>query len=222
MTESNTIAISLGSSCSCAEQLKRIDVNNIHYFFDFIWNEYDGLKTVNEIIKNNFIYFNHIKNYTKTSSHPILKNGIYNINKYYPNFVFLHQDTTNPESIKSIIRKIKRTRNVLNNNKNKFFIYCRHYHNDLLKYTDLNILINESLNFCKIYQAKYNENFCLLSLISYDENINMDVINNEISILRKNENKNLKFDYIYRFDKKNLNKLFIKRWDIIFKKYNIK
>lgn len=36
------LVISLGSSCDIANQLKRIGINNIHYFFDFIWNEYDN------------------------------------------------------------------------------------------------------------------------------------------------------------------------------------
>lgn len=99
------LVISLGSSCDTANQLKRIGINHIHYFFDFIWNEYDGLTTVNEIIKSDFSYFSDINNYTKTTNHPILHWKSFNINKYYPNFVFMHHDTTKPQVIESLKEK---------------------------------------------------------------------------------------------------------------------
>ena len=52
--------ISLGSSCDIANNLKRIGINNPSLFFDFVWNEYDGLKNVTNIIINNFLHFNNI------------------------------------------------------------------------------------------------------------------------------------------------------------------
>ena len=39
-----TKVISLGSSCDTANTLKRIGIQSINFYFDFIWNEYDGLK----------------------------------------------------------------------------------------------------------------------------------------------------------------------------------
>ena len=60
---SKPLVISLGSSCDAANQLKRVDAIESHRFFDFIWNEYDGLKTVTEIIKNDFAEFYDIKLY---------------------------------------------------------------------------------------------------------------------------------------------------------------
>ena len=223
MTEQ--LVISLGSSCDAGNELKRIGVNHIHYFFDFIWNEYDGLKTVNEIIRSDFSHFNNIKNYTKTTTHPILNWAPFNINKYYPNFVFMHHDTTKPEIIESLNRKIERTQNILSNPAKKIFIYYRHYHWSLNLCSDLDVLINESLEFCEMYKNKYNtKNFYLLSLIVYDPKIDTGKINTELCNLRNNENENLKFDFLYRRNDndKELNKPFIKSWDNVFKKYNIK
>ena len=223
MTEQ--LVISLGSSCDARNQLKRIGVNNIHYFFDFIWNEYDGLKTVNEIIRSDFSHFDNIKNYTKTTTHPILNWAPFNINKYYPNFVFMHHDTTNPQIIESLNRKIERTQNILSNPVKKIFIYYRHYHWDFNLCSDLDVLINESLEFCEMYKNKYNtKNFYLLSLIVYDPKIDTDKINTELCHLRNNENENLKFDFLYRRNDNNnkLNQYFIKSWDNVFEKYNIK
>ena len=219
MTEQ--LVISLGSSCDAANQLKRININNTHYFFDFIWNEYDGLKTVNEIIKGNFSHFNNIKNYTKTTTHPILNWAPFNINKYYPNFVFMHHDTTKQEIIESLNRKIERTKNVLNSKRKKVFIYYRHYDDPRNPINDLNIIINESLEFCEMYKNKYNNNFYLLSLIVYHPKIDKDKINTHLLKLRNNENENLKFDFVYRKNDKD-NEFFVKSWNNLFKKYNIK
>lgn len=201
------IIISLGSSCDAANQLKRLNINKIHYFFDFVWNELDGLSTVNKIIKTDFRGFGKIKYYTKTSNHPILKvkKKEFHINKNYPNFVFFHHDTSKIETIKSFNRKINRTREVLKSPKKKFFIYYRHYHWDLNLCTNLNILINESKNFCELYKKLYNDNFCLLSFIVYGK----DEIKEEIDLLKENENEHLKFDFLYRRD----NPKFEKRWD---------
>ena len=75
-----------------------------------------------------------------------------------------------------------------------------------------------------MYKNKYNDNFYLLSLIDYNNEIDIEKINSDISILKKYENKNIKFDFSYTRDDKNkkLNDIFIKRWNDIFKKYKIK
>lgn len=225
MTEQ--LVISLGGSCDAANQLKRIGVNNIHYFFDFIWNEYDGLKAVTRIIKNDFEHFDKVENYTTTTTHPILKGtrrGPQNINKHYPNIVFMHHDATKPQIIESLNRKIERTQNILSNPAKKVFIYYRHYHWSFNLCSDLDVLINESLEFCEMYKNIYNtKNFYLLSLIVYDPKFDTDKINTELSHLRKNENENLKFDFLYRRNNKNkkLNQFFIQSWDNVFEKYNI-
>lgn len=115
--------------------------------------------------------------------------------------------------------------NILSNPAKKIFIYYRHYHWSFNLCSDLDVLINESLEFCEMYKNKYNtKNFYLLSLIVYDPKIDTDKINTELSHLRNNENENLKFDFLYRRNDKNnkLNQYFIKSWDNVFEKYNIK
>lgn len=215
--------ISLGSSCDIANNLKRIGINNPSLFFDFVWNEYDGLKNVNNIIINNFLHFNNINNYDKTINHPILNWKPFDINKDYPTFVFMHHDTTQQNIIDSLNRKIERTQNVLSSNEMKIFIYYRHYNWDFNMCSDLNVIINESMDFCKIYKDKYNDNFYLLSLITYDSQTDIKIIHQDILLLKKNENKYLKFDFVYRRNDENeeLNKIAINSWDNIFHKYGI-
>lgn len=215
--------LSLGSSCDVENQLKRIGINNIHHFFDYIWNEYDGLKTVNKIIESDFDHFNRIENYTKTTAHPILNDIVLNINQYYPNFVFMHHDTSKPQIIESINRKVERTRRILSSPTKKTFIYYRHYHWSFNLCSDLDILINESFEFCEMYKNKYGKNFCLLSLIVYDIEIDIDKINSELSRLRMNESENLKFDFVYRRkgEDEKINRISIKSWDNVFEKYKI-
>ena len=199
--------ISLGSSCDVATNLKRIGINSPSLFFDYIWNELNGLKDVNKIIMNDFENFNNINNYEKTTNHPILNWDSFNINKYYPMFVFFHHDTTKQTVIDSLNRKIERTLNTLSNNEMKIFIYYRHYH----MCVDLDI-IHESLDFCEMYKNKYNDNFYLLSLIVYDPSIDIKVINDNISKCINFENKYLKFDFVYKRNDENieLNKISIK------------
>ena len=215
--------ISLGSSCDIANNLKRIGINNPSLFFDFVWNEYDGLKNVNNIIINNFLHFNNINNYDKTINHPILNWKPFDINKDYPTFVFMHHDTPQQNIIDSLNRKIERTQNVLSSNEMKIFIYYRHYNWDFNMCSDLNVIINESMDFCKIYKDKYNDNFYLLSLITYDSQTDIKIIHQDILLLKKNENKYLKFDFVYRRNDENeeLNKIAINSWDNIFHKYGI-
>ena len=75
-----------------------------------------------------------------------------------------------------------------------------------------------------MYKKKYNDNFQLISLIVYNPNINKKKINKELSILKNNENENLKFDFLFRRNDKNkkLNIFFRKSWDRIFKNYKLK
>lgn len=218
-----TSIISLGSSCDTANQLKRLNINNAHYFFDFIWNEYSGLDSVTKIIQEEFESFKSINNYTKSKGrlrHPIVK-GNFHINKNYPTILFMHHDTSKQEVIESINRKITRTKDIFSNNNKKLFIYYRHYYWDFNPCNDLNILINESQQFCEMYKNKYDNNFCLLSLITYDSKITEDTINDDLKNLRANENSNLKFDFVYRRDddNKEIYNIYEKSWDAIFKKY---
>jgi hypothetical protein len=172
---------------------------------------------------NDFENFNNINNYEKTTNHPILNWDSFNINKYYPMFVFFHHDTTKQTVIDSLNRKIERTLNILSTSEMKIFIYYRHYNWDFNMCSDLNVIINESMDFCKIYKDKYNDNFYLLSLITYDSQTDIKIIHQDILLLKKNENKYLKFDFVYRRNDENeeLNKIAINSWDNIFHKYGI-
>jgi len=67
------------------------------------------------------------------------------------------------------------------------------------------------------------DNFYLLSLIVYDYKIDIKVINDNILKYKNFENKYLKFDFVYKRNDEDIefNKISIKSWDDIFKKYNI-
>ena len=219
-----TKVISLGSSCDTANTLKRIGIQSINFYFDFIWNEYDGLKTVNKMIQNNFEHLSDIRNYTKSPTHPDMNFKDFNINKYYPNVIFMHHDISKQCIIDSLNRKIDRTRNILSNNEKKVFIYYRHYHRSSVHIpncTDLNVIIEETLDFCKIYKKLFSNNFYILSLIMIDPNTESE---KELLLLKSKNNENIKFDYVYRRNDTNtvLNQLSINRWDYIIKKYQIK
>lgn len=133
----------------------------------------------------------------------------------------MHHDTTKPQVIESFNRKIKRTQNLLSSSTTKIFIYYRHFLN---LNSSLDKLVHESLEFCEMYKNKYNnDNFVLLSLIVYEPQIDINEINKNLVYLRKKNNKNLIFDFLYKRNDYNqeLNKLFINSWNNIFKKYNI-
>ena len=201
--------LSLGGSCNTATILKLLNINNIHYFFDFIWNESAGLSAVTEIIKNDFKHFDDIANYSKELvSLNNRSTRLYHINKHHPSFVFFHQDASDPKIIESIKRKIKRTMDVFQNQNKKYFIYYRkpiHDNKQQHTFTDwkesdttVDVLAQESLEFCDMYKQKYDDNFCLISLINYDYGVSESVITKDLNALRVNENENLKFDYIYK------------------------
>jgi hypothetical protein len=216
--------ISLGSSCDAASNLKLNGFNYPSTFFDYVWNELNGLKDVTSIIMNDFKCFNDINNYTVTDSHPILNWASFNINKFYPMFVFMHHDTTSQHIIDSLTRKILRTQQLLNSNEMKVFIYYRHYNRT--KYhicSDVNVIVNESSEFCDMYATKYNKNFCLLSILTYEHYEDISKIDNDISYARKFETENLKFDFAYRQLEYNseLNKNHYDSWKRIFIKYGL-
>ena len=216
--------ISLGSSCDGANILKHFNYQNENNFFDFLWNELDGLNTVSEIIKNDFKYFDNIENFTHNKNEivawegSIIKKKI--INKFYPNLLFFHiEEELNHTHIESFKRKIKRTQEILNNVNHKYFIYYRHY-----EYcNDLNILINETNTFSNIYKNKCNTNFTLISCIMVHNDINKDTLNTIMNILEKNNTNNIKYSYVYKRDDYNIekNKLSIKSWKNLLNNYII-
>jgi hypothetical protein len=137
--------------------------------------------------------------------------------------VFMHHDTGKQDVIDSLNRKIERTKLALQINEMKVFIYYRHHTCNLNTASDINDIVDESKEFCKIYSEKYNNNFYLLSLTTYDPCTDITIIKNDMSSLTQFENDHLRFDYVYRGnDDHELNKLSIASWDTIFNKYQIK
>jgi hypothetical protein len=219
------ITISLGSSCDTANNLKRIGFNHPNTFFDYVWNELNGLKDVTSIIMNDFKNFNDINNYTITNSHPVLNWDSFKINKFYPMFVFMHHDTTSQHVIDSLVRKILRTQRLLESNEMKVFIYYRHYNwKQYRSCSDVNIIVNESSEFCNLYASKYNKNFRLISLLTYEYDEDISTIEKDIAYAGNFETEKLKFDYVYRRSDNNakLNNFHINSWNRIFTKYDIR
>ena len=215
--------ISLGSSCDTKSNLERVGLHAPTLFFDYVWNELNGLKDVTKMIISDFNHLDDITNYTKTSNHPILNWSSFNINIHYPMFVFMHHDTARQDIIDSLNRKIERTKNELSNNDMKVFIYYRHYKCNFNISSDINEIVDESKEFCKMYMNKYNNNFYLLSLTTYDPFTDITIIENDMSTLKQFENDHLRFDYVYRRNDDNheLNKFSIISWNNIFNKYQI-
>jgi len=216
----HTTVISLGSSCDAAFEIKRRGLQSFNYYFDFIWNEFDGLKNVTNIIKSDFKNLDSLENYTKTDkTQPFLNSGYFNINKFYPSFVFMHYDSINQGVIDSLNRKIARTKLILESNNQKIFIYYRRI--DLK--TDPKCIIDETIEFCEMYSNKYNSNFVILSLIMLDRGCDKDELDMYTINLQKHNTKNIKFDFVFKVSEDDLisHELGGIQWENIFKKYNI-
>lgn len=198
--------LSFGGSCEVIEQLNK---NGPTHFFDYLWNQYDGLKSVSNIIQNNFKYMDDIKNYTVSTTHPVLNatnvKEVVNVNVYYPNVVFLHYDTSCPRVIESLNRKIKRTQEFLSDTRYKVFIYDRTYQDDGGTKRDL---IDETIEFCNVYTRMYNTNFCILALARVPEDT--CITDEDVSRLQVHNTEHMKFDYVKQ-----------STWSKIFTKYSI-
>jgi hypothetical protein len=193
--------ISLGGACDIAIHLQKFGIKRETLFFDFTWNKIYGLKTVCNILLDDFSKFYDNENYIKREDHPIFGNC--NINKYFPEFVFLHHDTNKPEIVESIKRKADRTKLLIESNEYKKFLYFRPYvGNDIKKdgrvltgEENLKILIEETENFVEVFRKKYNDNFHIYSMLDFDYEYNLEKINN---IMKKCENTKF-ITYTYKF-----------------------
>jgi len=215
--------LSLGSSCDAANQLKKHKKQNENNFFDFLWNELDGLQIVQKVIEDDFQHFLKLENYIKTDHiilTPLLK-STFNINLFYPNLAFMHNDIINETAIDSFSRKIKRTREILQSKEKKVFLYYRHYHHTITNIHDINILIKETQNFANMYKEKFNNNFVIVSLIIVAPMFRKDELEKYLIILKEFSNEHIQFDYAYRRNDSNveLNDIANKRWTEILDKY---
>jgi hypothetical protein len=214
--------ISLGSSCDGANILKYLNYQTKNRFFDFLWNEKKGLQAICEIIENDFLHFDKIENYEMQKNTIIAWEGteISNkqINKYYEDVLFYHnKKKINNDDIESFKRKIERTQNIINSNEYKYFIYYRHFNlND-----NINILVEETNNFCNLYRKKYNKEFLLISCIMVENNIDINILNNIINKLTNIKDINCVYDYVYKTDDYDIEKTTISRnrWKIVLEKY---
>lgn len=214
--------ISLGSSCDGANILKYLNYQTKNRFFDFLWNEKKGLQGICEIIENDFLHFDKIENYEIQKNTIIAWEGteISNkqINKYYEDVLFYHNKTKiNNNDIESFKRKIERTQNIINSNEYKYFIYYRHFNlND-----NINILVEETNNFCNLYRKKYNKEFLLISCIMVENNIDINILDNVINKLSNIRDINCVYDYVYKTDDYDIEKTTISRnrWKIVLEKY---
>ena len=209
--------ISLGGSCDGANQLKRRGKQSKTLFFDFVWNEQGGLNTVTSILEKDFQHFNTIESYTKTNTHPYLAGfhkikSSFNINIYYPELVFMHHDTTKPEIIDSLQRKIDRTRELLQTCKNPVFIYYRHICYD----ENVGPIIKEETEqFCASFSSIYNSNFKIISCIMIEQDYDTTKLDTIMKTLISHDN--IIYDYVYVRDDNNRvrNEVANKRWDYI-------
>tara|TARA_B110001452_G_scaffold85760_1_gene70092 strand:- start:6 stop:4607 length:4602 start_codon:yes stop_codon:yes gene_type:complete len=218
----NENIISLGNSCDGANILKYFNYQTKNRFFDFLWNEKRGLQAICEIIENDFLHFDKIENYEIQKNTIIAWEGteISNkqINKYYEDVLFYHNKTKiNNNDIDSFKRKIERTQTIMNSNEYKYFIYYRHFKlND-----NINILVEETNNFCNLYKKKYNKQFLLISCIMVENNIDINILDNVINKLNNIKDTNCVYDYVYKTDDYDIEKTTISRnrWKIVLEKY---
>lgn len=215
--------ISLGGSCDVADQLKRHQIHKDRptLFFDYLWNEVDGLKGVSRIIKNGFEAMENPANHTRTVEHPIsiYKNRPFSICMEYPNIVFMHHNTIEKATMDSIKRKISRTKEAFESTDPKTFIYYRHYHWDFNLVDDLSIILEESRDFCKVYREVYGISGCgdkgvrssvdfkLVSLVVYRHDTDPNVIQREMQELDRLfcescGGEPIRFGYVFRKDEK--------------------
>ena len=225
--------ISLGGSCDVADQLKRRNINcdRPNFFFDYLWNEVDGLRSVSRIIKDGFKAIGDPANHTRTREHPIsiYKNRPFSVCMEYPNIVFMHHNTTDRATMDSIKRKISRTKEAFESTEPKTFIYYRHYHWDFNLVDDLSVILEESREFCKVFREVYGgggesgedrqgrqdrqdrqdqgSHFNLVSLVVYRHDTDPDVIQREMQELDRMlcescGGEPIRFDYVFRKDEK--------------------
>jgi hypothetical protein len=131
----------------------------------------------------------------------------------------MHHDTTKQEIIDSLNRKINRTKLFLQSKKQKIFVYYRH----ITLETDSKVLIDETVDFCKMYRKKYNNKFMILSLIMIDAKSDKEKLHTYMLKLQKHNTKYIKFNFVFKRNDDDwaLNEVANIRWKNVFKLYNI-
>ena len=183
--------ISLGSSCSIAENLRKSNLRNFALPFD--WVRINNFKNINLMLKDNFKEFFDIKNfnYLKTSSNffiltddlncvkddvKVYQNVKYNVNFYHDFDV--NQDLSIAFSTfeKKYKRRINRLFNIIKESTNQKILFIREQINPkLIKIDDLEEFIsiikslNSKLKFKILVVINNFKNLDISELIDYSE-----------------------------------------------------
>jgi hypothetical protein len=198
--------ISLGSSCDAANNLKKFALQQENFFFDFLWNELDGLHAVSNIIENDFKGFDNIFFYEKTRKHPVLTWDEFIVNRLYPTVAFMHHNVFQKGILDSIIRKIQRTKEVLALPHHKTFFYYRKY--DDKTPIDTDALVKETEEFCALYDRKYGTPYTIISCLMVEPGTDVEIP------FYPTKNPNIIYSYLYSHDviDKTRNEYSVKRW----------
>lgn len=220
--------VSLGSGCD----IKLFMINPLlpHYrteFFDFLWNFDGGLKTVKNIIQEDFDGFSNSEDYyfgvhpkwDSTLNLKLNQNQIslqwhekdisYYIPRKYPEIAFMHYPdiswikTTYP-------KRIKRFKKFLNS-PNIYFVYYRQYdepinstyvnEKDYDLSSKLDFWIEETIEFSEFMKGA-NKNFKILSLFALPYNFDKKILK-EFNFPNLSENVNFDFLFYKNLDSDN-------------------
>lgn len=172
MVQVEKIFVSLGSGCAVSQRLNEAGLRKQSYPFDWLWNLEGGLEVVNDIIGNDFFQFIYRSNLVTENHYRWNKKVI--INRFYPNIAHIHSDPQNNEKdYQSLLRRVKKIRDLLNGKSNIQFIYFRSIEefDPSTKHKEYSLtycferLLQESTEFIKIIKNKYPSlQFKLLSI----------------------------------------------------------
>lgn len=193
--------LSLGSSCDAASQLKSRGWIQEHNFFDFLWNELDGLFTVCKVLQADFVHLTDSDMYERTNTHEYLNWDYFYVHKLYPKIGFMHHDPTRPGTMESFQRKIDRTRQLLHSEEDKVLIYYRHLCFAIIDKDIVKTLVQETEQFIDLMIARFHPNFKVISLVMIDDvDYDKDTIKTLIDTLQAYNNKHVTYDYVYSCD----------------------
>jgi hypothetical protein len=145
--------VSLGGNCSITYQLKKYNLRNIAYPFD--WSKIKINSLIN-VFQNNFINFENVKINKYSDNH----NSYLITNNY---LTFAHQNINNLDIFKfKLLNRIQRLKDI------KYPTFIRI---EIYKFNNYNIYRKYWLNLCSIFDKLYNSNYKIILLSSFNPNI---------------------------------------------------
>lgn len=130
------IHISLGSACLATIEMRKYNIKDYTYCFDWLWNREGGLMNVITILENKFKKLLIRENYIEDPNFRVK-------NKCYSDMGFPHNKVLSDEGWETFKRRINRTKEILESDKKICFVYFR----DITK-----VLIDK--NYKRIYPKK--------------------------------------------------------------------